>query len=87
VAADLPAAGTGASPEAAALAAEQRATLVAALDGLRDEERLAVAYRYFLDLDEAEMAAVLGCARGTVKSRLSRGLARLRVLLAGASDG
>jgi RNA polymerase sigma-70 factor (ECF subfamily) len=45
---------------------------------LRDEDRLVVAYRYFFELSEVEMAAALGCARGTVKSRLSRALGRLR---------
>jgi RNA polymerase sigma-70 factor (ECF subfamily) len=66
------------SPEAAALADEQRQALLGALDELRAEDRQAIALRYFLDLSEAEMAAVLGCARGTVKSRLSRALGRLR---------
>jgi RNA polymerase sigma-70 factor (ECF subfamily) len=41
-----------------------------------------IACRYFLELSEAEMAAALGCRRGTVKSRLSRALARLRDALA-----
>lgn len=66
------------SPEVAALAAEQRMTLVKAMDALREEDRLVITYRYFLDLSEAEMAEALGCARGTVKSRLSRALGRLR---------
>ena len=66
------------SPEAAALAAEQRAALLAAVNDLRADDRLVVAYRYFFDLSEAEMATALGCARGTVKSRLSRALTRLR---------
>lgn len=70
------------SPETAALADEQRRLLLDALDSLRDEDRQAIAYRYFLDLSEAEMAEALGCARGTVKSRLSRALGRLREQLA-----
>ena len=66
------------SPEAAALAEEQRCLLLSAVDGLWEEDRLVIALRYFLDLSEAEMAEALGCARGTVKSRLSRALSRLR---------
>ena len=66
------------SPEAAALEHEFRTELVTALNRLRPEDRLVVAYRYFFDLSEAEMAAALGCRRGTVKSRLSRALERLR---------
>ena len=66
------------SPEAAAVAAERRAELLAALEDLREEDRLAICCRYFLDHSEVETAATLGCARGTVKSRLSRALARLR---------
>ncbi len=75
---DRPSAESTLSPEAAALAVEQRRFLLAAVDGLREEDRLIIAYRYFLDLSEAEMAESLGCARGTVKSRLSRALGRLR---------
>ena len=76
---------TAPSPEAAALTAEQRAAILHAVNELRDGDRLVIAYRYFLDLSEAEMAAALGCARGTVKSRLSRALKRLRERLAGAA--
>ena len=80
--------GVAPSPEAAALAGEQRTLLLHALSDLREEDRLVLAYRYFWDLSEAEMAAALGCARGTVKSRLSRALQRLRERLAGAGgDG
>ena len=42
-----------------------------------------VLLRYVLELSEAECAAVLGCRPGTVKSRASRALARLRVELEG----
>ena len=69
------------SPEAAALEGESRLRLLAAVNGLGEGERLAVAYRYFLGLDEAEAAKALGVARGTVKSRLSRALGRLRTQL------
>jgi RNA polymerase sigma-70 factor, ECF subfamily len=66
------------SPEAALLDSERRAELLAALSRLPERDRLAIACRYFLELSEAEMAAALMCRRGTVKSRLSRALARLR---------
>jgi RNA polymerase sigma-70 factor (ECF subfamily) len=69
------------SPEAALLAGERRATLLAALERLRDDDRLVIACRYFLDLSEAETAAALGIKAGTVKSRLSRSLERLRAEL------
>jgi RNA polymerase sigma-70 factor, ECF subfamily len=70
------------SPEAAALAREDRDRLMEAVNQLGEGERLVVAYRYFLGLEEAETAAALGVARGTVKSRLSRALSRLRERLA-----
>ncbi len=73
-----PSGGAAPSPEVALLAQEQRQMLVAAMNTLREEDRLVITYRFFLDQSEAEMAETLGCARGTVKSRLSRALARLR---------
>jgi RNA polymerase sigma factor (sigma-70 family) len=81
---DRPSDDAAPSPEAAALLAEQRATLVAAINQLRDEDREVIAARYFLELSEAEAAEVLRIPRGTVKSRLSRALARLRTTMTGA---
>jgi RNA polymerase sigma factor (sigma-70 family) len=74
------------SPEAALLVSEQRQELLAALDRLSETDRQAIACRYFLELSEAETAAALDCARGTVKSRLSRAFDRLRTEMKG-SDG
>jgi RNA polymerase sigma-70 factor (ECF subfamily) len=62
----------------AAIATEERQTLMDAVDRLREADRLVVVYRYFLDLSEKETAEILGCPRGTVKSRLSRALTRLK---------
>ena len=66
------------SPEGALLDSSRRSELLDAVNRLPEEQRLAVACRYFLDLSEDETAAALGCRRGTVKSRLSRALERLR---------
>jgi RNA polymerase sigma factor (sigma-70 family) len=74
------------SPEAALLAGERRAALLAALSRLRDDDRLVIGCRYLLELTEAETAAALGIKPGTVKSRLSRSLERLREEL-GDPDG
>jgi RNA polymerase sigma-70 factor, ECF subfamily len=75
---DRPSDGAAPSPEAAVLAREQRIALLSAIESLSVDDRLVLGYRYFLDLGEAEMADALGIARGTVKSRLSRALTRLR---------
>lgn len=65
-------------PETAVLTAVRAETLAAALDRLPDPLRAVVTCRYLLELSEAETAACLRLPRGTVKSRLSRALARLR---------
>ena len=69
------------SPEVLLLAAERRRELLAAINRLREEDRLVIALRWFVELNEEEMAAVLDCPRGTVKSRLSRATGRLRAEL------
>jgi len=66
------------SPETAAVAAEDRLRLLQLVGGLSEEDRLVVMSRYFLELSSDETAAALGIPEGTVKSRLSRALARLR---------
>ena len=78
-------------PNSAVLAAETRDLLFAALARLRDEDREVIGARYLLDLSEAETAEAIGIRRGTVKSRTSRALARLRETMAeldrGPADG
>src|SRR4029450_2642301 len=54
---------------------------------LSERERLVVTYRYLLELSEAETARALAIRPGTVKSRLSRALGRLRDQLEGSGDG
>jgi RNA polymerase sigma-70 factor (sigma-E family) len=53
--------------------------IVQALRGLTARERAAVVLRYFEDLPEAQVAAELGVAVGTVKSTIFRALRKLRV--------
>ncbi|MFE9692149.1 RNA polymerase sigma factor [Micromonospora sp. NPDC005806] len=65
----------------AVLAAERRAALVRALRLLPVKDREVIVCRFFLDLSEDETVTMLGVARGTVKSRTSRALAKLRGLL------
>lgn len=66
------------SPEDAAETSAFRDQLMAALRRLREDDRMILAYKFFFDLSEAEIADALDCPRGTVKSRLSRALDRLR---------
>jgi RNA polymerase sigma-70 factor (ECF subfamily) len=73
-------------PEHVVMAAEQRSELLAALATLRDDDREVLGARYLLDLSEAETAETLGIPRGTVKSRTSRALARLREALEPARE-
>jgi RNA polymerase sigma factor (sigma-70 family) len=69
------------SPEEVALEDERRRALLGALESLPEMDRLAITYRYFLGLSEAEMATAFGVARGTIKSRLSRALTKLRAAM------
>ena len=75
------------SPETAALGREEREALLGAIERLSEPERLVVIYRYLLELSEAETARALAIRPGTVKSRLSRALGRLRDQLEGSRDG
>ena len=65
-------------PADAVVGRDARERLLAAVGALPDKLGHVVVCRYLLDLDEASTAVVLGVPRGTVKSRLSRGLSRLR---------
>ena len=52
-----------------------------ALQALPPRQRAAIVLRYYEDLTEAQTAAVLGCAVGTVKSQVSTGLRTMRANL------
>jgi RNA polymerase sigma-70 factor, ECF subfamily len=85
-AADRPSGEAVPSPEAAVLDREEQRELLEAIERLREPDRLVLGYRFFLELSESEMAAALGCRPGTVKSRLSRALGRLRTELGAVGE-
>ena len=73
-------------PADAALRTARRQEVLDAVARLPDRDREVISLRYFAQLSEAEMATGLGCAPGTVKSRLSRALGRLRTELGEAES-
>ncbi len=69
------------TPEDDVVTEADRQAVLAALNRLDADDRTVLALRYIEQLSEAEVAAVLDRPVGTVKSRLSRAKARLRVHL------
>jgi RNA polymerase sigma-70 factor (sigma-E family) len=61
-----------------AVASDLQETLRRAIDRLPDRMRAAVVLRYYEDMTEAEVAEALGVSLGTVKSTVSRAVAKLR---------
>ncbi len=54
---------------------------------LPERQRAVIVLRYYEGLSEAQIAEVLGCARGTVKSQSAAAVAALRRALAAAGVG
>ncbi|MFC9389384.1 SigE family RNA polymerase sigma factor [Streptomyces venezuelae] len=59
-------------------AVEQRTSILEALADLTARQRAVMVLRYWEDLTELEIASVLNCSIGTVKTHARRGLAALR---------
>jgi RNA polymerase sigma-70 factor (sigma-E family) len=74
--ADLPEAADQADPN---VGIDDRDRLWRALGRLPRRQRAVLVLRYFEDLSEAEIADVLNCSVGTVKSQASRAVAKLRL--------
>jgi RNA polymerase sigma-70 factor (sigma-E family) len=58
-----------------------RDLVVTALRSLTPKQRAVLVLRYYEDMSEAEIASMLGCKPGTVKTHAARGLERLRQIL------
>ena len=74
-------------PEAAALSAERREEIEAALGHVRAEHRAALVLRHMEGLSYAEIAEVLEVPEGTVKGWVSRGRAAMLIALAEEDHG
>jgi RNA polymerase sigma factor (sigma-70 family) len=64
-----------------------RLDLYRALDRLPRRQRDIVVLRHLADMSEAEVADLIGCSIGTVKSNSSRARAALRAVLTIEEDG
>jgi RNA polymerase sigma-70 factor (sigma-E family) len=71
----------GESAEALALIGEEHRQVLAAIRRLPARQREVLVLRFYLDLDEGEIAASMRISRGTVKSTTSRALASLGRIL------
>ena len=79
--------GGDADPEAAALSAERRKEIEAALKQVRAEHRAALVLRHMEGLSYAEIAEVLEVRDGTAKGWVSRGRAAMLLALAEEDHG
>jgi RNA polymerase sigma-70 factor (sigma-E family) len=71
------------SAEAVVLLREEHAAVLTAMSGLSRRQREVLVLRFYLDLDDLEIAAALGVGRSTVSSTMSRALAALGTRLEG----
>jgi RNA polymerase sigma factor (sigma-70 family) len=70
--------GAAPSSEVALLQRERSRELVAAVERLKPREQEIILLRFGLDLSERDISTVMQCRPGTVKSRLSRAVDRMR---------
>ena len=79
-------AGRAAMTEDPACQVDDRDAVWRALRELPPRQRAVIVLRYYEDLTEAEIAAVMGVSTGTVKSQAARALRRLGTVLAPAEQ-
>jgi len=70
-----------ADPRPAGADVDERDAMWQLLARLPARQRAVLVLRYYEDLSEADIAEVLGCSRGTVKSQSAKALARLRTVV------
>jgi RNA polymerase sigma-70 factor, ECF subfamily len=73
--------GSSPSAETTLLREERKQLLLTALSTLPAKEKAAMVLREIEGLPTAEVAAILGSSEGTVRSQISKAMARLRTLL------
>jgi len=66
--------------------ADERLVLSTALARIPPRRRAVLVLRFWVDLSVEQVADILGCSTGTVKSQTSAGLADLRAVLGGALE-
>ncbi len=66
---------------------EENMDLLKALASLKEDSRMVITLRYFQDLSIKDIASIVGCPEGTVKSRLSNGLKELRKGMKSSREG
>ncbi|GLI02861.1 SigE family RNA polymerase sigma factor [Phytohabitans aurantiacus] len=69
-------------PDGADEVVVRREALLQVIRTLPARQRVVIALRYFEDMADADIAGVLGCTEGTVRSQASRALAKLREVAA-----
>ena len=69
------------APASEVEARDEASMLLRAVNELPADDRVVLYLRYFVELPEREIAAAIGQAPGTVKSRLHRASARLREVI------
>jgi RNA polymerase sigma-70 factor (sigma-E family) len=60
----------------------QRETILQVIRTLPARQRIVIALRFYEDMADGDIAALLGCTEGTVRSQASRALAKLREVAA-----
>lgn len=75
--------GATTSAEDVALSRSARPDVIAALGTLPDRQRTAVVLRHWLHMTEGEIAQVMGCSVGSVRTHVTRGHQTLAVRLGG----